>query len=193
MAKPDITLARFADGPGEDVLAPSSGLRDTGFVSGTPIVQSYVNELFNQHYQWAQFADDEATDQRHSVQLTHPVGPGSTEWDFTGPYLESTGSTALDTWFAVPFEVGDEITGLEARVFGDGAADVTHKLTWYSTSAAGTDLVSATDTNRAAAWGTFAPAATSHVMAAGEQLLYRAIPNAAGYRILSVQIIYSRP
>ena len=58
MAKPDISLSRFASGPGDDTTAPSSGLRDTGFVAGTPIVQSYVNELFFRHYEYLAWLDE---------------------------------------------------------------------------------------------------------------------------------------
>ncbi len=57
MAKPDVTLSRFANGPGEDVVQPSSGLRNTGFVDGTPAVPSYVNALFLQAYEWASYID----------------------------------------------------------------------------------------------------------------------------------------
>ncbi len=57
MAKPDVALSRFANTGGADVLVPSSGLRDSGFVDGTPAVPGYVNELFNQAYQWASYID----------------------------------------------------------------------------------------------------------------------------------------
>lgn len=56
--KPTIADARFATGPGDDVAAPSSGLRDTGFVAGTPIVQSYVNYLLEQLYLWCLYLSE---------------------------------------------------------------------------------------------------------------------------------------
>ena len=56
--KPTIANARWADTGGADVVAPAGGLRDTGFVAGTPAVQSYVNYLLNQQYAWAQFLDE---------------------------------------------------------------------------------------------------------------------------------------
>lgn len=62
MSKPDVALSRFASGPGEDRVVPSSGLRDTGFVDGTPAVPGYVNELFAQAYAWAQYLDDAVWD-----------------------------------------------------------------------------------------------------------------------------------
>lgn len=57
-AKPTIALARFADTGGADKTAPSSGLRDTGFVEGTPADQSIVNELLFQLYSWALYLND---------------------------------------------------------------------------------------------------------------------------------------
>lgn len=67
MAKPNIALSRFATGPGEAVLVPSSGLRDTGFVAGTPIVEGYVNELFLQAYEWAFYLDAGALEGDFSI------------------------------------------------------------------------------------------------------------------------------
>lgn len=58
VAKPTLANARWADIGGADVVAPAGGLRDTGFVAGTPVLQSYVNYLLNQHYQWEQFLDE---------------------------------------------------------------------------------------------------------------------------------------
>ena len=71
--KPTIALARFADQPGADVAAPSSGLRDTGFVAGTPASQTFVNELFRQLYLWALYLNDGALTGNHSIAGTLAV------------------------------------------------------------------------------------------------------------------------
>jgi len=65
--KPTIALARFADTGSADVTAPSTGLRDTGFVAGTPVSQSFVNELFRQLYLWALYLNDGALSGNHSI------------------------------------------------------------------------------------------------------------------------------
>jgi hypothetical protein len=74
MPKPNITLARWATGPGQDVLVPSSGLRDTGFVNGTPAVPGYVNELLNQLYLWAVYLDTGDLDGDFTVDGSLEVG-----------------------------------------------------------------------------------------------------------------------
>lgn len=72
--KPTIANARFADGGGADVAAPSSGLRTTGFVAATLIVQSLVNYLLNQFYQWALYLSDGALSGDHSINGALLVG-----------------------------------------------------------------------------------------------------------------------
>lgn len=71
--KPTIALARFADTGSADVTAPSSGLRDTGFVAGTPVSQSFVNELFKQLYLWALYLNDGALSGNHTITGTLEV------------------------------------------------------------------------------------------------------------------------
>lgn len=59
-SKPVISLARWADLVGSFVTAPSSGLRDTGFVDGTPADADIVNYEINQLYKWALYLSDGA-------------------------------------------------------------------------------------------------------------------------------------
>lgn len=73
-SKPIVANARFANTGGADVAAPSSGLRDTGFVSATLIVQSLVNYMFNQFYQWALYLSDGALSGDHSINGALLVG-----------------------------------------------------------------------------------------------------------------------
>lgn len=59
-SKPTIALARWADTLSAIVTAPTSGLRDTGFVGGTIIDEGTVNWEINQFYQWALYISDGA-------------------------------------------------------------------------------------------------------------------------------------
>lgn len=56
--KPDITLARWADLVGSFVTDAPSGLRDTGFLDGTPADADIVNAELKQLYLWAKWLDD---------------------------------------------------------------------------------------------------------------------------------------
>ena len=118
-------------------------------------------------------------------------GVGDWSWNAAG-YMISVASLANGGRVQVPFEIGDRVTGLEARVFGDGAADVEWSLTVYDAAGAATAIASATDTDRAAAWGTFAPSVTAHTMADGESLVLGFDPNASGYRIKHVYLSFTR-
>ncbi len=66
-AKPDITVARFADTGAANVTDPPSGSRDTGFVSGDPADEGVVNALFFRGYEWFQYLDDGDLDGDHSI------------------------------------------------------------------------------------------------------------------------------
>lgn len=103
-------------------------------------------------------------------------------------------STAAPTFLViVPTEVGDRVTGLRANAFGDGAADCTYTVQVLDLTQAGTNLASATDTNRAAAWGEFnITAFTAHTMAVGELLAVYVAINAANYRIGNWRLTYDR-
>jgi hypothetical protein len=57
-AKPNIALARFADQPGADIVEPPSGLRDTGYVAGTPVAAGFMNALMFHHYEWDKYISD---------------------------------------------------------------------------------------------------------------------------------------
>lgn len=88
--KPAIALARFATGVGAAVEDPTSGLRDSGFVGGTPIDEGNVNALLKQLYLWALYLDEGALAGNHSIAgaltvngtLTVPTIGGSA--NFTG-------------------------------------------------------------------------------------------------------------
>lgn len=97
--KPTIALARFADTGGADVTAPSSGLRDTGFVAGTPISQSFVNELFKQGYLWDQYLNDGALTGNHTI--TGTLGVSSALTVTSGGLVVSAGGAAITGTLAV--------------------------------------------------------------------------------------------
>jgi hypothetical protein len=97
--KPTIALARFADQVGSDVVAPSGGLRDTGFVAGTAAVQSFVNELFKQHYFWDLYLNDGALVGNHTIAGT--LGVSSALTVTAGGLVVSAGGAAITGALAV--------------------------------------------------------------------------------------------
>lgn len=58
--KPTIANARWADLAGAGKSAPSSGERDSGFVTGAPIVAAVFDYLLNQFYEWAKHVNEAA-------------------------------------------------------------------------------------------------------------------------------------
>lgn len=65
--KPDVTLARWADLAGSFVTDAPSGLRDTGFLDGTPLEADIVNAELKQFYLWAKYLSDGALSGNHSI------------------------------------------------------------------------------------------------------------------------------
>lgn len=92
-AKPTIALARFADGGSADKSAPSGGLRDTGFVNGSIIAQSFVNELLFQNYSWALYLNDGALTGNHTIAGT--LGVSSALTVTSGGLVVSAGGAAI--------------------------------------------------------------------------------------------------
>lgn len=66
-AKPDVTLSRWADLAGSFVTDAPSGLRDTGFLDGTPAAADIVNAEIKQLYLWALYLNDGVLTGNHSV------------------------------------------------------------------------------------------------------------------------------
>jgi fibronectin-binding autotransporter adhesin len=56
--KPNLVLARWADLAGSFVTDAPSGLRDTGFVDGTPLAADIVNGELKQLYLWDKWLND---------------------------------------------------------------------------------------------------------------------------------------
>jgi hypothetical protein len=56
--KPTIADVRWATDGGAELDAPTSGDRDSGFVTGTAVVADHHNYQLNQLYKWAQYIDD---------------------------------------------------------------------------------------------------------------------------------------
>src|ERR1041384_6469899 len=103
--KPTIALARFADTGGADVTAPSSVLRDTGFVLGTIIDESFVNYLFNQHYQWDLYLSDGALSGDHTIDGSLTVGGAALIIPAT--VFTAANGTEIFTSAAHGFQTGD--------------------------------------------------------------------------------------
>lgn len=65
MAKPDVTLTRWADGGGATVTPPLSGHRDSGFVAGDPVDEGIYNALMLEYYEWFSWISDTFDDNGH--------------------------------------------------------------------------------------------------------------------------------
>lgn len=162
--------------------------RDFTASSATPLPSATVNAL-----------QDAVVGKKHGA-VTGGKAPhwtySSGVWTWTpgpGAYYVTSGGAAVGLH---PIEtcVGDQITGLSIRAYGDGAADCTYRLMIIDGSGNVSATISnTTDVNRAAAWGEYAPAVTSHTMAAGETLVLSVEPNAANYRVASISVTRSRP
>lgn len=57
-SKPTIADSRWATDGGAELDAPTSGDRDSGFVTGTDIVSDHHNVLLKEAYKWHQWLDD---------------------------------------------------------------------------------------------------------------------------------------
>lgn len=93
------------------------------------------------------------------------IALGDLTWTFGAAGADTYLQTAAGAQWAMDLlmEEGDRITNVQIRARGDGASDVTYTL-GYSTGSGTVILFQGTDTNRAAAWGTYdfasAPAPT---------------------------------
>lgn len=112
------------------------------------------------------------------------MGMYSTPWVPGGPGLYVSSNVMGAGYIGIPIEVGDRITNLELKVFGNGVTDITFTVQYIDASMVLQTLGTVTDTNRTAAWATLTvPSFVPHVMAAGESLQIFADVNASGYRI----------
>lgn len=73
-SKPQIAVARWADQISANLLSPSSGLRDTGFLAGTPAVSGYVNTMLGELYKWALYVNDGVWDGDIALNGSFTVG-----------------------------------------------------------------------------------------------------------------------
>jgi hypothetical protein len=71
--KPTIADSRWATDGGAELTAPSSGVRDSGFVTGTPAVADHENVLHKEHYKWAQYVDEGIL--TGAFHLAYPITP----------------------------------------------------------------------------------------------------------------------
>lgn len=106
-------------------------------------------------------------------------------------YVVSSGVVSMVIY--LPGELGDRITGLTVRAYGDGVADCTYTAGYLDGSGVITQLANATDTNRAAAWGDFQLTPwTNRVLGVGEMIAIFVAINATNYRIQKWMMQYDR-
>lgn len=124
--------------------------------------------------------------------------PSPAGWNFiangtaAGNYMISTGVTSAMIYFAM--DVGDRITGITCRAYGDGAVDATFNAGYVDVANSQLQvLATATDTNRAAAYGDFAITPfTPRVLQLDEAIAVVVAPNAANYRVAKWFVTYDR-
>lgn len=126
-----------------------------------------------------------------------PTAPASinqvANGETAGNYFISTAATGrIVIYFDT--EVGDRVTGLTVRAYGDGVVDCTHIAGYVDIANSQVQaLATATDTNRAAAYGDFPIAPfTPRIMQAGELFACVVNINAANYRIAKWFLTYDR-
>jgi hypothetical protein len=151
-----------------------------------PIPSALLNELQDQAI------GNKKPIMRRSIPLKNlDLAVGQLQWHADG-YATFTGSSTGTVKIHVPFEVGDRVLGLECMLYGNGSVDVVHKLTLFDITVTPTLLVDDTDSNRAAAWGAYAPTTIPHVMATGEDLVWSMDQDAPTYRIRAAFLVYDR-
>lgn len=96
--KPTIADSRWATDGAAELTAPSSGLRDSGFVDGTPIVADYPNVLHKEAYKWAQYLDEGIL--TGAFHLNSPISPAAitgsnNDYDPTGWSSGSAGAQVV--------------------------------------------------------------------------------------------------
>ncbi len=111
-AKPLVSLARWADQIGANLVSPTSGERDLGFGSGTPASAGKFNYEINQLYQWALWLSD-GDCAFHNLSATGTLG-------VTGPST-LTGALAANGGIAVPTGQAVTLSGTTTLSVGGNA------------------------------------------------------------------------
>lgn len=162
---------------------PSEGHKDTGFENGEkPISSTDFNWLLNYIYQWLLFVTTRT--------LMVPVRlDGATNWTSDGVIVESAG-VGQTIFLPLPVAEGDSISAIDVLVRGDGAVDANVTIVTFDTAMAETDIGTVLDSNRPNAWAFLNIPVTGspHIVAAGEQVLIKAVSLAAGYKIAGIRI-----
>lgn len=117
--------------------------------------------------------------------------PGANWAPAVGGYLSCTG--VAGAIIAPPaMEEADRITQVVIASFGTGAATVTHVIAYQTAALSVVTLATATDVNRAAAWGDFTINPTAHVMGVGEVLYHSIASTVTGPRLSNARYKYDR-
>lgn len=143
--KPNVALTRFGSPTADDFVEPPSGLRDTGFVAGTPASAGFVNALFYHGHEWDTWLDD-GDCAFHNLSATGTlIVAGTTTHNggltvATGQAVALSGTTTLTVGTgAVVF--GGTLTTAGAAVVGGQALTFT---SFTFTANASTDQLAAT-------------------------------------------------
>jgi len=202
-------------------VQPPSGVQAEGYNPEDPLVAQHENWWKNLAGAWVSFLDPfwdtsdnivmpankhitvsgtgkfkHGTRQRQSLPA-YSYSQGTLAWTFAATaYLQAT--TSGQWMMPLTMMSGERITDVQVNAFGDGAADTTYTVAWISASGQTvTNLFQQTDSNRAAAWGTFLLSSlgtfTAHTMADGESLYLFANAVSGNYRWGNVAWIYDHP
>lgn len=182
MPTPPTDLPRWATDETNNT-EPTEGKKDTGFEVGEkPISSTAFNWLLNVIYQWLSFYQTRT--RFVQVQLD-----GATSWTSDGVVVTSAG-VGETIYLPLHCTEGDSISAIDVLVRGDGSVDANVTIVTFDTALAETDIGTVLDSNRANAWAFLNIPVTGspHVVAAGEQVLIKAVSLAAGYKIAGIRI-----
>lgn len=125
------------------------------------------------------------------TKMVSPLSGLITGATYASGYVVSSG--AGSAYVPIPLDVGERLTALEFRYYGDAALpDMTYELNVYDSSAAKTTLGSGALNNVDANWYTETPAA-GHTVAAGETVVMEFTFANANMRVGAITASYTYP
>ena len=162
--------------------------RNTTYAPADPVLSNDLNELQDAVVQAAHGSVVDIVNAQ-AMRLGAGVAVNAGGW-----IAWSGGGSAF--WYP-QLRVGQRVTGLTLRVYGDGAADFTVGVYVVSPTAGLTQIcpggVTAAITNPAASWADAPIDLTDTTLAAGECLLIEIAGSAANLRVLNAQLTNTKP
>jgi hypothetical protein len=155
MATKPSSNPRWGD-VGGDIVEPSSGQKDVGFVAGQKAPAQFLNWLLNLLYQWIVYLSD-GVFQHSTKTLTIPAAAGLPDpftgnWEYSATAMRWTepGGTGGDrVVYPIILDVGERIVAVRAKIrdTNDGAGALLMKLWDADATAATPTQIGATQTS----------------------------------------------